>query len=662
VSAFHTVQTLGLMRSADAALTELSAAWVVNGKGVAQQALAERALLARDSRDPATASLARALTGVRADLAALSSGQFKPEEAANRQARIAALNKQEEEASRKLGQAAGRPTRDDPWIELNEVRQALAPDAVLVEISRFNVMDFKEYQWRLPHYAAWIVPPAGKGAVRLVDLGEAGPIDDAVNGVLRALREALQRIPKEGEAESERALQGPLQGLAKLVLEPLMPHIADAKRWVIGPDAQLWLVPWAALPLKNGSYAIEQYSIGYVVSGRDLVTGATKGITDRPLILADPDFDLSPSAVTSESREALRGAAVAPVAALAGRRLRGTIGKWNVSFAFGDEGRLTIHDENAGGRVAGEGRWALEGAKLSMQTAFAHYSGVVQSDVVVGERTASGKTDNWQFRLPAGAVATRGLAAELRSSSLGGLLGKVPRLPGTAVEAEAISPSVKAYAKAEPRVYTDKQALEGVFKVARSPRLVVLSTHGFFLPKQQVKRDERFDRGFGQEVGGSKVALGADGKALENPLLRCGLLLAGCNQRDKTGSADGDDGVLTGLEIVGTDLRGTELVVLSACETALGEVRDGEGVAGLRQAFQLAGAQSVVATLWQIPDRDSALLMTDFFGQLASGHGKVEALREAQLARIKARRARNEAAHPFFWAAFTFTGQDGHAR
>src|SRR5205085_8000015 len=111
-----------------------------------------------------------------------------------------------------------------------------------------------------------------------------------------------------------------------------------------------------------------------------------------------------------------------------------------------------------------------------------------------------------------------------------------------------------------------------------------------------------------------------------------------------------EDGLLTAEDVSGLDLSGTQLVVLSACETGLGEVHIGEGVFGLRRAFVLAGARAVVMSLWKVPDGPTHELMADLYGRLLAGEPVAEALRGAQLA------LRQRHPEPYFWGAFVCLG------
>ncbi len=190
--------------------------------------------------------------------------------------------------------------------------------------------------------------------------------------------------------------------------------------------------------------------------------------------------------------------------------------------------------------------------------------------------------------------------------------------------------------------------MEGVLKAIVRPKVLVLDTRCFFLV-DRVRPDER--GGLLASAATPATVLTVDDKPLENPLLRCGLLMAGCNHKHATADRpdEVDDGILTAMEIVGIDLRGTELVVLSFCETSLGDVQNGEAVAGLRQAFQLAGAEAVIASLWQVPDTQTAELMGMLFTNLAAGQSKAtDALRSVQLAMIQAHRKDKIGSQPIY--------------
>jgi CHAT domain-containing protein len=175
-----------------------------------------------------------------------------------------------------------------------------------------------------------------------------------------------------------------------------------------------------------------------------------------------------------------------------------------------------------------------------------------------------------------------------------------------------------------------------------------IATHGFFLRDQEAPPVDTRGGPDGDQLR-IPATLNKWAAKVENPLLRSGLALAGANERR---SGD-DDGVLTAMEAASLDLWGTRLVVLSACNTGLGEVRNWEGVYGLRRALVLAGSETQVMSLWPVLDKQTRRLMVGYYRRLLKGEGRSEALRQVQLEMLKDAKLRR----PYYWASFIQAGE-----
>ena len=239
-----------------------------------------------------------------------------------------------------------------------------------------------------------------------------------------------------------------------------------------------------------------------------------------------------------------------------------------------------------------------------------------------------------------------------RSSDMRGLNFK--RLPDTKGEVEKIG---ALFGKRKADVYTGREALEEVLWRTGTPTILHLATHGFFL------NDLDLSAFVDESVRGIQVVPLASEQAgrkdkFENPLLRSGIALAGANNALRFGGTERSDGIVTAEKILSLKLRGTDMVVLSACDTGLGEIKAGEGVYGLRRAFTQAGTRSLVMSMWQVPDQETKELMVEFYKNIRSGKmNRCQALRQAALKQLKTVRARYGNPNPFFWGAFVFMGE-----
>ena len=480
------------------------------------------------------------LARVRAELSSLAFAGPGPEEAKKYRARIGELEERKQRLEADLSRLSQAYALQKKMrrADARAVARALPPGSVLIEFARVNMFDFKarseKEKWQPPHYLAFVVPAGVGGEVRLYDLGPAEKIDRAVTDFKRAV---IDLRDKEGQGALAAASE-----IYRLVFGPLRTGLGSAQNIFLSPDGNLNLIPFEVLPGPDGRHLIEDFFFNYLSAGRDVLgLGRTAEGGGKPLLIGDPDFDLS----TSDQQAAL--------------------------------------------------------ARLGLPKA--------------------------EERPTARAVDLRGFTFD--------------RLPGTREEVRAIA---EIFGADRVDLFTGAEALEEVLYRVKAPRILHLATHGFFLS------DAQFQMLTGKKKGGeTKVRY-------VNPLVRSGLALAGAN-RALAGGGGTTDGVFTAEKVLGLRLRGTDMVVLSACETGLGEIRSGEGVYGLRRAFTQAGAKSLVMSMWSVPDRETQELMLGFYRHITAGMTRSRALRKAVLEQKRIVQERFGHANPFFWGAFVFLGQ-----
>ncbi len=242
-------------------------------------------------------------------------------------------------------------------------------------------------------------------------------------------------------------------------------------------------------------------------------------------------------------------------------------------------------------------------------------------------------------------------------------------LPGADLEGQEAGTAFTQAGWNGVQVFTGDEAQEDFVKRVRRPRILVLVTHGDFLddePARQgtsVSEDRSFgvvslDAGDAASDRGRTMQARSGLRSIDNPLLRSYLLLAGANKIDERlpEGTQIENGWLTAQEIGDLDLQGTDLVVLSACNTNRGKAANGEAVVGMRSAFLFAGAKTIVGSLYEVPNAETRALLRPFYAGVAVGAGKLASLHSAKLEFIRQRREAVGAAHPFYWASFVLVG------
>lgn len=306
-----------------------------------------------------------------------------------------------------------------------------------------------------------------------------------------------------------------------------------------------------------------------------------------------------------------------------------------------------------------QGRYFVE------RDAVIHYLST-ERDVVIGGVESKSRGGLLAVGNPAfdeGGPPSRREPAPMRSACEPSGPARFGNLPGSLGEVTEISLLWPRSGSSIATVLSGSGASETAVKKALTGRRVLhFATHGFFIADPcppDGSRSAAYAPGASTPRGGvarSSAAARFAEEGRENPLLLSGLAFAGANHRGAA-RIDEDDGILTAEEVAGLNLNGVEWAVLSACDTGLGEIRAGEGVFGLRRAFQVAGARTVIMSLWPVDDQGTRAWMRVLYeARLRRGLSTADAVHAASVTVLRDRRAKKQSTLPVYWAAFVAAG------
>jgi CHAT domain-containing protein/tetratricopeptide (TPR) repeat protein len=631
---------------------------VLNWKG-AVLARQRSARLGQEAYDPNIASTFADLQDTSGRLAALVLNEPAEEDRSAWREKIAQLTNQrqklEEELSRISAQFRQQRAAED--VTAVQIQASLPEDAVLIDLLEYSHRtDAEKNEWE-DRLVAFVVKPQGN--IQLVPLGAATPLYDAVD----AWRKTYGRS------------QSPSQALRQLLWDPLAEHVGDAQLVLISPDGGLGRFSWAALPIDaSGNYLIEKLGVAVIPVPQMIPSlAAAPGPAEYSLCLVgDVDFGAEVGASSNQvvSRAAAGGRADVlrnwpPLPATRAEILavRDSFESWRpesrvrmLRNAAATEQQLRqIAAQSRYLHMATHGFFAPEELKtlLSAPIDVAHGRSPSESKPADGDLPAISAGIGAALEIVDGKLVTN----RILSDGAAGLDGRLK-----------VGDQIDAVAEAEGEFQPlEDVLLSDAVKRIRGPvetrvRLKITPADGsaayvLELTRRPLPRQE--DGDFSIES--------------LHPGLLSGIVLAGANHPPDPSK---DDGVLTALEVADLDLRRVELATLSACETGLGATANGEGLLGLQRAFQVAGARSVVASLWKVDDTATRDLMERFYENLwrqtapdAPPLSKLHALREAQLWMLKERGPRGlvdpeqkpadesqQRLPPYYWAAFVLSG------